>query len=201
MEFKRFFRQVLANTKIHAVGIESVISKRGLNYHHSAKVLHEIRSQLIDVFYADFGVRPIEVNNWSWKTYALPDGYRSQNEKGSARWFSKEYALYGSADATDSIGIFQYLTRESMYTYPLRCVSPESAYPGTKSKIVYTKVDCGRTFEFNGMYSIFSNAAYFSNRAALSGIARLDFAELSEDDIERYSIKNTEEVYLVVTKT
>jgi hypothetical protein len=200
MEFKRFFRQFLENTTIFEVGIEAVISKKALNYHHSAKVLHEIRSQLIDVFYSDFGKRPEEVNNWAWKSYSLPEGFRGQSEKGSTRWYRREYAMYGSSDVTDAIGIYNYLIRDSKYTFPIKCKSPEQVYFKPDIRVVYSKPEQARVFDFNENYSIFSNAAYFVNRSIVPGVAKIPVDSLSKEDIERYCIVNLEEVYLFVEK-
>jgi hypothetical protein len=200
MEFKRFFRQFLAKTELHAVGIEAVISKRGLNYHHSAKVLHEVRSQLIDVFYADFGKKPEEINNWSWKSHVLPDGYRSQSEKGSTRWFRKAYALYGNSDVTDAIGIFRYMVRDSEKNFPIRCECPEAAPQGMQVSVLYKKPANIRTFDYNENYSIFANAAYFANRSIDPGVTCVSRDKLSTADIERYFVAKVEEVFLLVKK-
>jgi hypothetical protein len=200
MEFKRFFRQFLANVKIHDVGIEAVISKRGLNYHHSAKVLHEIRSQLIDVFYADFNKRPREINNWAWKSYVLPEGYRGRSEKGSTRWFQDIYTLYGTSDVTDAIGIFQFTIKDHKYSFPLRCTRPEERLFDTQIRFLYDKTPVAREFEYNSELSVFSNAVYYTNRSTLPGMARVSVETLRDRDIQQYSVRNIGEVYLLVSK-
>lgn len=106
-QVKQFLGQYLVRANLYKVGIEKTILPRGQKSHyHSVTVLNEIRSSLLSFFLERFQMKVIEINNWSWKSAILPEGYRSQSEKGSKRFFKtympdSEYSKYYEADVTD----------------------------------------------------------------------------------------------------
>ena len=131
-EVKEFITKHLAGAKVVKAGLEKAITKRGMEHHHSNMVLTEIRGAILNLFWEVYGFRnnEVEVNNWSWKHAILPEGYRSQSEKGSKRYFSqylndKSYVYYFEADVTDCLCIYKYLIRDCKDTYTIACRAAE----------------------------------------------------------------------------
>ena len=108
-EFEHFVTTYLSKAHIVDVFLEQPTGDtKGMHYYQSAMKLMEIRSRWVALSHSYWGIDVREVNNWSWKRAVLPDGYRSQKEKGSAFYFYNWYAQYGSDDVTDALGILLY---------------------------------------------------------------------------------------------
>lgn len=191
-EVKEFLRTYIKQAEVLRIGLEQAITKRGMEHHHSNMVLTEIRSAFLNMFWEEYGLKKedVEVNNWAWKKAILPDGYRSQSEKGSVRYFyqylgDKSYLDYYEADVTDCLCIYQYLIRDTRDRYRIACQQVEmsrnsyvcSIMPPWTDQLLY------RTFEFNPSFTVRENATYFANRSHKSGIARVDINRLSIADI------------------
>lgn len=107
-EVRKFLTEYLQNVSVYLVGIEQAITKQGNKYHHSDMVLKEIRGAILNYFLEEYGVKVIEVNNWSWKFAVLPEGYRGKFDKGSKKFFERNmpqspFTYYFEADMTDCI--------------------------------------------------------------------------------------------------
>lgn len=185
-DFKDFLSRYFEGCRFAHFGIEQAISKKGMNHHHSSMVLTEIRANLIDLAFDLTGEKPLEINNWSWKYAILPDGMRSQSEKGSSRFLSDVYAKYGNADVTDAICMYRYIIEKKCGPYviiPNHSEAPLSTYkaflvpPGSK---VAAKA---RRFQYEKGLSLEENCAFFINRTWERGVATLDVDALSLEDI------------------
>ena len=188
-DFKDFLSRYLNGCHIACFGIESAISKKGMNHHHSSMVLTEIRANLIDLAYTLTGKPAIEVNNWSWKYAILPEGYRSQSEKGSARYYDKLYKSYGNADVTDSVCIFEYVVKKYCGTYTINPDASEE--PLAPVRILVRPLREGqknaKRFLYNPNLSLKENAIYFANRTWQTGTTTVDIDKLSIEEIYSYA--------------
>lgn len=164
-DFKSFLLDFLGQGTVVKFGIEAAISKRGMNHHQSSMVLTEIRANLIDLSLQMTGTKPQEINNWSWKAAILPDGMRSQSEKGSIRFLPDLYALYGNADVTDAVCMFEYVTRRGAaewYVIPSKAEPPLSKF----SMRILSKMSArtSRRFSYTPSLSVRDNCIYYINR-------------------------------------
>ena len=170
-EVTTFLRRYLENAHIYMVGMEQTILKKGMDYYHSNQVLNEVRSNLLSFFLEAYGVKVIEINNWSWKHAVLPEGFRGQFQKGSKLYFQKfmpnsPYCNYFEADMTDCICIYWYMISKHCTNYVLMCNKSEQPFrPYTFA--IYP--DNGLTDElmqvpYNDAFPIETNVAFYVNR-------------------------------------
>lgn len=193
-DFKCFLREYLKGCRVHAFVIEEAISKKGMNHHYSSMVLTEIRANLIDLSFELTGKEAIQVNNWSWKFAILPDGYRSQSEKGSARYFRDIYAQYGNADVTDSIAIFCYAVQK--FCPPQFAIVPDALAPEVPvAQFNYRLFPAGfpiprdaRRFHYEQGLTLQQNLAYFINRTWERGVATVPVESLTMEDIYEHAV-------------
>ena len=169
-EVRAYLRELLHGCCLYMSGIEAPITKKGMEHHHSAMVLKEIHGIMMNLFIEEFRAKPIAINNWSWKSAMLPDGYRSPYAKGSKLYFQRHnpespYNFYFEADMTDVYFIYYYMvnhlckdyhmicnrTEEKMfdYNYLLRGFNEEIKMP-----------EC----QYNHMYTFEDNLVYYTNR-------------------------------------
>lgn len=200
-ELKEFILRYIGKAHLYAVGLEKAITKKGMEHHHSNMVLTEIRAAILNLFWEEYGLRDkdVEVNNWAWKHYVLPEGYRSQSEKGSSRYFwqylkDKTYLNYFEADVTDCLCIYKYVIRDFKDTYTIACRQSEAAIKRLSVAIMPPWADqlSYRVFSYNPSFTLEENAAYFANRSSVHGIACVDVKYLSLDDIYRHASGFTE---------
>lgn len=195
-EVKDFIRRLLVDTEVYMFKAEQAITKKGMNHHHSSMVLTEIRAALLGLAYEEYGFHKeqVEVNNWSWKHGILPEGYRSQNEKGSFRYFwqylkDDTYLDYFEADVTDCVCIYQFVIKNIKDTYRIVCTQKEKARKEYKLAIMPSYVDTGdyRPFTYNPSFTVEENAAYFVNHSRRSGIAEMKIPFIPMESIYRLS--------------
>lgn len=191
-DIRDFLSRYVEKAQVYRIGLEQAITKRGMEHHHSNMVLTEIRGTLLNLFYEKYGFTKtqVEVNNWSWKRAILPEGYRSQSEKGSVRYFYQylhdmTYINYFEADVTDCVCIYKYLIRDTKDTYTIVCQQVEKEVNKHTCAIMPTWADKlnFRKFTYNPSFTVEQNATYFANRSKVSGIAEVDTSMLSYDDI------------------
>ena len=184
--FKDFLTRYFEGCTFSYFGIEQAISKKGMNHHHSSMVLTEIRANLIDLAYSLTGQKPLEINNWAWKYAILPDGMRSQSEKGSTRFLPEIYKRYGNADVTDAICMYRYIVEKHCGPYVIspnraeKALAPYKAFlvpPGSKM------ASAARRFQYEKSLSLEENCAFFANRTWERGVASVDVSSLSLEDI------------------
>lgn len=196
IDAKDFLRQYLAGANLYRVGMEKAITKKGMEHHLTNMVLTEVRSMLLNLFKTEYGLRDVdvEVNNWSWKHAILPDGYRSQSEKGSVRYFLEylndtTYINYFEDDVTDAVCIYKYLTMETKKTYAIVCREDEPTTKDIRIQISPNHVDVlgNRQFRYNPTFNPAQNAKYFANRSTRNGICKVDLKALSMSDIYTYA--------------
>lgn len=195
-EIKEFLSRYIEGTNMVRIGLEKAITKQGMQHHHSNMVLTEIRGSLLSMFYDKYGFTKddVEVNNWSWKKAILPDGYRSQSEKGSVRYFYQylhdyTYINYFEADVTDCLCIYKYIVRETKDSYMIACNDVEESKVKYNCAIMPDWADQlhYREFNYNPSFSLLENATYFANRSRVNGIASIDVNRLHVDDIYKYA--------------
>lgn len=189
-DFKDFLSRFFEGCHFAYFGIEQAISKPGMNHHRSSMVLTEIRANLIDLAYSLTGSKPLEINNWAWKYAILPDGMRSQSEKGSARFLSDVYRLYGNADVTDAICMYRYIIEKHCGPYvifPNRSEKPLAPFkvflvpPGSQ---IAAKA---RRFQYEKGLSLEENCAFFANRTWERGVASVGTDALALEDIYKHA--------------
>lgn len=189
-DFKDFLTHYFADCNIICFGIEKAISKKGMNFHVSSMTLTEIRANLIDLAYTLTGKKPLEVNNWSWKYAILPDGMRSQSEKGSARFLPEVFRAYGNADVTDSICIYRYLISHhctESVIFPNRKEEPLAPYRVYVLPKGSKVAEGARRFNYEPQLSLKDNCTFFSNRTWEKGAALTTVENLTLEDIYTYA--------------
>lgn len=190
-DFKDFLTRYFEGCTFSYFGIEQAISKKGMNHHHSSMVLTEIRANLIDLAYSLTGRKPLEINNWAWKYAILPDGMRSQSEKGSARFLSDIYKRYGNADVTDAICMYRYIIEKHCGPYvifPNRAEKPLAPYKAFLVPLGSKIASKARRFQYEKSLSLEENCAFFANRTWEKGVASVDVMSLSLEDIYNHAI-------------
>jgi hypothetical protein len=171
-EVRQFLSIYLSKVKLYMVATEQAITKTGTAYHHSNMVLTEIRGTILSFFLDHFGVRVIEVNNWSWKFAILPEGYRGKFEKGSKKWFQNcmpesPYTYYFEADMTDCICIYWYLIKKHCANYSCYC----NQYEKCETDYMYyflaesnNATSDMREVTYNPRFSVEENLGFYVNR-------------------------------------
>lgn len=185
-DFKDFLTRYFEGCRFFYFGIEQAISKKGMNHHHSSMVLTEIRANLIDLAYSLTGQKPLEINNWAWKYAILPDGMRSQSEKGSTRFLPEIYKRYGNADVTDAICMYRYIIEKQCGPYVIFPNRAEKALAPYKAFLVPSgskMASTARRFQYEKSLSLEENCAFFANRTWEKGVASVDVSSLSLEDI------------------
>ena len=122
IDIRLAIRTLFKYTTIKAVGIEALVTTKDqsrlkvMDKHDVRIKLTAIYSSIYLIMLEEFGIRPEEIGNWSWKYEVLPKHLRSADVyKGSQEFIAKElpkYARY-SDDATDAICILMYMRRKS----------------------------------------------------------------------------------------
>ncbi len=171
-ELRAFLKSYLQKVQLYLVGVEAAITKRGQGYHHSNMVLTEIRANVLNFFKEEYGVRVTEVNNWSWKSYCLPQGYRSQSEKGSKRYYVENYpdspySKYFAADMTDCLCIFKYLVDHECSAYSGICNRIElcdTKYSSLYLPVTWENRHLFNQVTFNPDFTIEQNTNFYVNR-------------------------------------
>lgn len=171
-EVKEFLRKYLQKARIWFVATEATILKKGRDYYHSNQVLNEVRANLLQFFLSEYGIHVEEINNWSWKSHILPEGYRSQKFKGSKKWFhdvnpTSPYNFYFNADMTDCVCIYWYVVEYMCTNYTMICNRSEVAISQYKYTIVPKSFSTGSkvtVVQFNNVFSLAQNIAYYTNR-------------------------------------
>lgn len=197
VDFVDFLRQYLKNVHVYDAGVEKAITKKGMEHHHSNMVLTEIRGKVLGFFAEEYGIRnkDVEVNNYSWKSAILPQGYRGHGEKGSKRYIcdmfpGNPFCYYFEADATDVLCIYWYKIKKYEHTYQIVCNRAEKSLNNHSVGIYPAYMDNAkglRKFQYNHHFSLEENAIFYSNRSAVTGIAEVPIESLSLDDIYKYS--------------
>lgn len=192
-QVREFLSKYLVNANIYMVGVEAAISKRGLSYHHSNMVLTEIRGNILNFFLERFHIKVEEINNWSWKYAVLPEGYRSQSEKGSKRYMHDYFPNsslndYFEADVTDVYCIYKYMCTKLCKGYNFVCCRKEEPNENTRKFYIYpstlTKVAGARVIVLNEHFSITDNVTYLCNRTNYALYTMIpDISVLSLDEI------------------
>lgn len=190
MDFKDFIQRFLSNCNIRIFGIEQAISKKGMNFHYTSMVLTEIRANLIDLAYDLTDRKAEEINNWSWKHSILPEGMRSQTEKGSTRFLSDVYAAYGNSDVTDAICMYKYLVHEQGDKTPM---FPDKAEESLANHQIFilpagnSASKGARVFKYNEALTLEQNCTYFSNRTWEKGVSIVKADLLTLEEIYKHA--------------
>lgn len=210
MEVREFLSKLFQNVNLYTVAIEQAILKKGNNYYHSSMVLTEIRSNLLNFFIEHFGIRVLEINNWSWKSHVLPQGYRSQSEKGSKRYYltyfpDSPYSHYFEADMTDCLCIFKYVIDNFCSNYTMFCNRVETCIVQTECWYCPSTTPLENSMPavtFNDRYSIKDNLSYYTNRLTKPFVMKvpLELVELSDiyGHVSGFSLDNCDDEFVKV---
>lgn len=191
-EVRSYLKALFKNVNLYVVGVEAAITKRGMTHHHSNMVLTEIRGNILNFFLEEYGIRVIEVNNWAWKKAVLPDGYRSQHEKGSKKFFQilhpeNPLAYYYEADMTDAFCIAMYLISTQCKGYAVICNRKENRSINTRDYTFYPNVVHNVPHSFhvtmNHHFTIMDNVIFLCNRTNSLCESAVDINKLTLDDI------------------
>ncbi|MCM1215109.1 MAG: hypothetical protein NC548_11385 [Lachnospiraceae bacterium] len=196
-ELRCFLREYLRNCNLYTVGMEQAILKKGkFVQYHSTMVLTEIRGALLNFFLEEFNVKVNEINNWSWKSGVLPDGYRSNKEKGSKRFFQEHladspYAYYFEADVTDCICMYWYLCDNYCSKYSLYCNRVEKSLSGfTFSFVPFNSEVCAKLQEviYNPRFTLEDNITYYTNRILNTFCLEIDTVDVPISAVYGHSL-------------
>lgn len=190
-EVRQFLRQYLTNANLYKVAVEQAITKKGMEHHHSNMVLTEIRSNLLNFFLENFGVRVMEVNNWSWKFAILPEGCRSMYEKGSKKYFRKyepwsPFNDYFEADVTDCVCIYRYVVQNCCNDYRLYCNRAEPCLVDYSYAIYPSDSEVCKDIQSvikNPTFTVKENLDFYVNRILKTFCMEVDIAELELEDM------------------
>lgn len=215
-EVRDYLKRYLRNVRVIDAGVEKAITKKGMEHHTSTMVLTEIRGSILSLFLDEYGVgdKEAEINNWTWKSGVLPDGYRSQSEKGSKRYIqdrfpNSPFCYYYEADATDVLCMYWYKLKKYVNNYKLVCNKEESSLNTFKVGIYPNFMDKAqgmKRFIYNNRFTVEQNAIYYSNRSSTAGIASLKLDDLTIEEIYKHACafssleENYDDVRVVVTR-
>lgn len=186
-DFMDFISQYLSLTHPIVFGEEQAVSYKGMQYHVSQMVLTEIRANLLQMIKSRFSLKPIEINNWTWKHAILPEGYRGQKEKGSKRYL-EQFGFTGvTDDVTDAICMYLFLQKnqpkkpEPFCDHSEPCVLKHDIYIYSSDAI--NLPDGFWTFKYNPKFSLEDNVNYYVNRSRGNGYLLVPASALTLDDI------------------
>ena len=171
-EVREFLRKYLSKVNVYMVATEQAIMKKGNEFYHSMMVLTEIRGTLLGLFQDEFGIKVLEVNNWSWKFGVLPEGFRSKYGKGSKKYFEKylpdsPYTHYFEADMTDCICIYWFVIKSKCANYSCYCNQVEVCDVNYMYYFVSennSTTEDMRQVTFNPRFTLEENLHYYVNR-------------------------------------
>lgn len=205
-DVKQYFLERFAGAHVEVFAKEQTIMKKGTEFYHSMKVLESLSTMLDDTSKILTGSDAFPIPNWSWKSHILPDGYRSQKEKGSFRWmYEQNPAIRNLSDnITDVYCMYLYLR-----DYKLKC-SPLNIYcdkeETTDKKLGYIIVNTDdipkgvQQFTYNEHYTLEHNCNYYINRSKKPGFCLLDINTVLPAEIigHAYNIRPHREFAVIV---
>lgn len=206
-DFVNFFKRYLAYCHPIRIGVEAAVSYKGMQYHVSQMVLTEVRANILQMITAQYGLAPIEINNWAWKKAILPEGYRSTSEKGSLRYLATVGFTKATHDVTDSICMYLYLQRSMPKYKDPYCDKVEDT--PFKYKVVIFSDDCFSpaeglwTYQYNPKFTLKDNVSYYVNRTRGNGYLVVPASALTLEDIynnQCVSFGPTEELKVVISR-
>lgn len=199
-EVRQYLKVFLHGCKVYMVATEQAITKKsnrkGMAFNHYTNMtLTEIRANILSFFLEEFGIRVLEINNWSWKHAILPEGYRSPFEKGSKKFFLQHYpshplSMFYEADMTDCACILQYVVNQFCNNYTIYCSAPEEKLTDYKYTLVRADFDLPNVASvlYNPNYSLETNMNYYANRILGVFTMLIDFDCLQLEDIYGHSL-------------
>lgn len=199
-EVRQFLRQYLSCCKVYLAATEQAITKKGNRKgmafnHHTNMTLTEIRANIIGFFLETYGLRTLEINNWSWKHAILPEGFRSPFEKGSKKFFVQYYpnhplSAFFEADMTDCACILQYVVNQYCKGYTIYCSAPEEKLTDYNYTLVRPDFDLPNAMSvlYNPNYSFELNLNYYANRMLGVFTVLTDVEFLTLDNIYGHSL-------------
>lgn len=214
-ELRAFLSQFLQNVTVYVAAIEQAIlvknSERKKNFNYNTTMtLTEIRSTLCGFFIDQFNVKVLEINNWSWKSHVLPQGYRSQSEKGSKRFIRDYYPdsplnYYFEADMTDCYCIYLFVVDSFCSNYTVFCNKVEVCNYKLETWLCPVSMPLETSMPsavYNDRYSLEDNLAYYANRIAKPFVMRIpvNILELQNiyGHISRFTTSNMEDEFVKV---
>ena len=196
-ELEEFYYSLLKNVKVVKIGQEEIITKKTKNnvyvtqFHVANKVLTELRAHLITIARNLTGESPEEINNKRWKRRVLPDGYRSNSEKGSLRYLSSLDPMWVGVkdDVTDAMCMFLCMVTDYQNEHPIYCDCSEectSTRDFSLTDFSFVDTNSSRKFTYNYNFSVEDNAKFFMNRAEEGGYSIIDINKIKYEDIFKH---------------
>lgn len=116
---RAFLKEIFKGSYIRFVGIEDIITKKekaykGIDIHTSRAKITAVFNNFIFAFEEYYGIRPVPINNWTWKSNVLPEKYRKKDhDKGSKDYFNDLGNRWAGRkdDVTDAVCIFIYIIK------------------------------------------------------------------------------------------
>lgn len=134
---RKQMKKLFDGADIQLVGIEDIITKKekgykGIEIHQSRYKITAVFDNFLFTFEEFFGIRPIRVNNWDWKSTILPEEYRKRtHDKGSKDWFADLGNRWAGRNdnVTDSVCILMYLYKRHKVKpiYTIKETAPNNA--------------------------------------------------------------------------
>ena len=191
LEVRTFLERYLGTCSIYLAATEATIEKKGASYYKSNLVLTEIRASILGFFKEKYNIDCIEVNNWTWKHAILPEGYRSQKEKGSKRFLAEHFPglgvhTYFEADMSDAVCIYWYCVQTLCKSYSLLCNRIEHCTFEYEYTIVPTDTLAGYTdmsVTYNDRFSVADNLAYYVNRIRIPFGMDVPVTVITQDEV------------------
>lgn len=202
-EIRQYLKQYLRNCKVYMAAVEQAITKKstrkGMSFNHYTNMtLTEIRASILGFFLEEFGIRVLEINNWSWKFGILPEGFRSPFEKGSKKFFLTYYpnhplTQFYEADMTDCACILQYVVEHFCNNYTIYCSAPEEKLTEYKYTLVRADFDLPNVISvlYNPNYDLETNMNYYANRILGVFTMLVDVDVLKLEEIYGHALNGT----------
>lgn len=206
IELREFMVKLLCKCRILEFSQEEAIDKKdkqGLEFFQTSLVLRDVRAFSIVAAVDLTNKEPHFINNWIWKTDVLPDGYRSQKEKGSQRflvdYYGPQYATY-SNDVTDVICMYMHRKKALSKGQLVECVRQEEKQAEYRYYItdISNVKSTMKKFKYNNSFSLTDNLNYFTNRVKGAGYAELDLSKVSPIEMVGHCLTTTFEFTPVV---
>lgn len=165
-DLRRFIQRYCEKLDIRYAGVEQAVAYEGMKYYRSQMVLTEVRANILAFFHDIYGIKAIEINNYSWKSAVLPQGYRGHSEKGSLRYFNERGQFLGvTHDVTDCFCMYLYMQERLGLKDELYCLNADVTSVGYELLIAKVgQFNVEKKFKYNRSFTVSQNIAYYLNR-------------------------------------
>lgn len=195
-QIRSYLSKYLAGARLYIVATEAAISERGEKQNHITNMtLTEIRATILAFFYDTYGIKPVQINNWSWKHSELPEGYRSPFQKMSKKALTvlepnSPLLYYFQEDACDAYFMFKYILKNMCQGFTLVCNASEAPSRDITFSIVSSdsELDTTTEFQYSPGYSVQDNINFYANRYAGKFYITVPINDFELDEIYGHAV-------------